>query len=47
MLLGDFENALNQFKFALGLSNNSFQISETIMTKINLAQDKLGARRGF
>ena len=47
MLLGDFENALNQFKFALGLSNNSFQISETIMTKINLAQEKLGARRGF
>ena len=47
MLLGDFENALNQFRFALGLSNNSFQISETIMTKINLAQKKLGTRRGF
>ena len=47
MLLGDFENALNQFKFALGLSNNSIQTSETIMTKIKLAQEKLGARRGF
>ena len=47
MLLGDYENALNQFKFALGLSNNSFQTSETIMTKIKLAQEKLSTRRGF
>jgi len=47
MLLGDYENALNQFKFALGLSNNSFQTSETIMTKIQLAQEKLSTRRGF
>ena len=47
MLLGDFESALNQFKFALALSNNSFQTSETIMTKIKLAQEKLGRRRGF
>ena len=28
MLLGDFNNALNQFQFALRLSGNSFQTSE-------------------
>ena len=46
-LIGDFDNALNQFQFALSLSGNSFQTSETIMTKINLAKDRLGKRRGF
>mgnify|MGYP003307012821 FL=1 len=46
-LIGDFDNALNQFQFALGLSGNSFQTSETIMTKIKLAKDRLGRRRGF
>ena len=30
-LIGDFDNALNQFQFALSLSGNSFQTSETIM----------------
>ena len=46
-LLGDFENALNQFQFGLKLSGNSFQISETIMTKIKFSQDRLKSRRGF
>ncbi len=45
-LIGDFENALNQFQFALSLSGNSFQTSETIMTKINSVQKRLGQRRG-
>jgi len=46
-LIGDFDNALNQFQFALGLSGNSFQTSETIMTKIKFAQERLAKRRGF
>ncbi|MDG1062681.1 MAG: M48 family metalloprotease [SAR86 cluster bacterium] len=44
LLIGDFENALNQFQFALRLSENSFQTSETIMTKIKFAQERLGNR---
>ena len=43
----DFDNALNQIQFALSLSGNSFQTSETIMTKIKLAKERLGRRRGF
>ena len=46
-LIGDFDNALNQFQFALSLSGNSFQTSETIMTKIKFAKERLGKRRGF
>ena len=46
-LIGDFDNALNQFQFALSLSGNSFQTSETIMTKIKLARERLGRGRGF
>ncbi len=45
-LIGDFDNALNQFQFALNLSGNSFQTSETIMTKIKFAKERLGKRRG-
>ena len=40
-LIGDFDNALNQFQFALSLSGNSFQTTETIMTKIKLAKINL------
>ena len=47
LLLGDLENALNQFQLALGLSANSFQTSELIMTKIKFAQDRLGQKRGL
>ena len=47
LLIGDFENALNQFQFALQLSGNSFQASETIITKIKFAQERLGNKRGF
>ena len=46
-LIGDFDNALNQFQFALSLSGNSFQTSETIMTKIKFAKERLSKRRGF
>ena len=46
-LIGDFENALNQFQFALSLSGNSFQTSETIMTKIKFVQSRLAKRRGI
>ena len=46
-LIGDFDNALNQFQFALSLSGNSFQTSETIMTKIKLARERQGIGRGF
>jgi predicted Zn-dependent protease len=46
-LIGDFDNALNQFQFALSLSGNSFQTSETIMTKIKFAKERLGKRRNF
>ncbi len=46
-LIGDFDNALNQFQFALSLSGNSFQTSETIMTKIKLARERLGRGKGF
>ena len=46
-LIGDFDNALNQFQFALSLSGNSFQTSETIMTKIKLARERLGRGRGL
>jgi predicted Zn-dependent protease len=47
LLLGDLENALNQFQLALGLSANSFQTSELIMTKIKFVQDRLGQKRGL
>ena len=46
-LIGDFDNALNQFQFALSLSGNSFQTSETIMTKIKFAQSRLAKKRGI
>jgi beta-barrel assembly-enhancing protease len=46
-LIGDFDNALNQFQFALSLSGNSFQTSETIMTKIKFSKERLSRRRGF
>ena len=46
-LIGDFDNALNQFQFALSLSGNSFQTSETIMTKIKFVQSRLTKRRGI
>mgnify|MGYP001355056929 FL=1 len=45
LLIGDFDNALNQFQFALSLSGNSFQTSETIMTKIKFAKERLSRRR--
>jgi predicted Zn-dependent protease len=47
LLIGDLENALNQFQMGLRLSANSFQTSELIMTKIKFAKDRLGQKRGF
>ena len=47
LLIGDFQNALNQFQFALGLSNNSFQTSETILTKIKYAKERIANKKGF
>ena len=44
LLLGDFDNALNQFQFALRISGNSFQTSETIMTKIKLRTRSIGSK---
>jgi len=46
-LIGDFDSALNQFQFALSLSGNSFQTSETIMTKIKFVQSRLAKKRGI
>ena len=46
-LIGDFDNALNQFQFALGLSGNSFQTSETIMTKDKICKRKIGQKKRF
>ena len=46
-LIGDFDNALNQFQFALSLSGNSFLTSETIMTKIKFVQSRLAKKRGI
>mgnify|MGYP003322923199 CR=1 FL=1 len=34
LLLGQNEEALNQLEFALKLTKNNFQVSESIMTKI-------------
>ena len=45
LLIGEFDNALNQFQFALSLSGNSFQTSETIMMKIKFAKERLSRRR--
>ena len=47
LLIGDFQNALNQFQFAFGLSGHSFQTSETILTKINFAKEKIADKKGF
>ena len=47
LLIGDFQNALNQFQFAFGLSGHSFQTSETILTKIKYAKERIADKKGF
>ena len=47
LLIGDFQNALNQFQFAFGLSGHSFQTSETILTKIKYAKERIANKKGL
>ena len=46
MLLGQYEDALNQLQFALKLTENNFQVSESIMTKINTTRRSIEGLRG-
>ena len=46
LLLGQYEDALNQLQFALKLTENNFQVSELIMTKINAARQSIEGLRG-
>lgn len=47
LLLGQNEKALNQLEFALQLTQNNFQVSERIMTKIVDIKKVLNASRGL
>jgi predicted Zn-dependent protease len=47
LLLGQNEEALNQLEFALKLTKNNFQVSESIMTKIIKIKKELGSSRGL
>ena len=47
LLLGQSERALNQLEFALKLTQNNFQVSERIMTKIIEIKKILESARGF
>ena len=47
ILLGQNEKALNQLEFALQLTQNNFQVSERIMTKIVDIKEILNASRGL
>ena len=44
ILLGQNERALNELQFALKISQDNFQTSEIIMTKINSLREKLNKR---
>ena len=46
LLLGQYEDALNQLQFALKLTENNFQVSESIMTKINTTRKSIEGQRG-
>ena len=46
LLLGQYEDALNQLQFALKLTENNFQVSELIMTKINTTRRSIEGLRG-
>ena len=47
LLLGQNEKALNQLEFALQLTQNNFQVSESIMTKIVEIKKELNESRGL
>ncbi len=47
LLLGQNEEALNQLEFALKLTKNNFQVSESIMTKIIKIKKELEGSRGL
>ena len=47
LLLGQDEQALNQLEFALKMTQNNFQASERIMTKIIDIKKDLGESRGL
>lgn len=47
LLLGQDEKALNQLEFALQLTQNNFQVSESIMTKIVEIKKELSVSRGL
>ena len=46
LLLGQYEDALNQLQFALKLTESNFQVSESIMTKINTTRKSIEGQRG-
>ena len=47
LLLGQNERALNQLEFALKLTQNNFQVSERIMTKMVEIKKEINASRGL
>jgi predicted Zn-dependent protease len=47
LLLGQNERALNQLEFALKLTQNNFQVSESIMTKIIEIKKEINESRGL
>ena len=47
LLLGQDEKALNQLEFALQLTQNNFQVSDRIMTKIIEIKKSLQNSRGL
>ena len=47
LLLGQNERALNQLEFALKLTQNNFQVSDRIMTKIVEIKKEINASRGL
>ena len=47
LLLGQNERALNQLEFALKLTQNNFQVSERIMTKMVESKNEINESRGL
>ena len=47
LLLGQNERALNQLEFALKLTQNNFQVSERIMTKMVEIKKEINKSRGL
>ena len=46
LLLGQYEDALNQLQFALKLTESNFEVSESIITKINTTRKSIKELRG-